>query len=70
MSASLLKNIESKAPGTQIKKFEEESLAGGANSKNLRFSVPVDFNIQDLLKRSISDENILKVNDLSWIPWM
>lgn len=70
MSASLLQNIESKAPETQIKKFEEESLAGGSKSKNLRSSVPVDFNIQDLLKRSISDENILKVNDLSWIPWM
>ena len=59
------------------KEKEKEKDKNTQNNNNLKsqkpFSplpLPVDFEIQDLVKKSLMDENILKIEDLSWLPWL
>jgi hypothetical protein len=72
MTSSLLKDIESKAPSTQIKAFEAKETINDLQTKK---SVPcstlaVDIQIQELVQKSMSELNIFQVEDQSWLPWM
>ena len=78
MTNSLLKDVERIAPCTQVavrygkEFFEDQNKEIGKLEKPTKpfMSLPVDFEIQDLLKKSSSENNILKVKDLSWLSWM
>ena len=72
MTSSLLNEVENKAPSTQIKLFEAKETN---NDKQIQNSDPnstqaVDFYIQELVQKSMSELNILQVEDQSWLPWM
>jgi hypothetical protein len=66
--------VEALAPSTQIKNNFENKLGGkGVTEKGSIKEIvplPVDIKIQNLLKNSMIEENILRVEDLSWLPWM
>lgn len=71
MSAMLLNDIESRAPITMIKTIEADGI--GLESSPQKFkgpSPPVDIHVQELIKLSMSDDNIIKLDDLAWLPWM
>ena len=67
--------IEAIAPSTQIKIDFEDKLSGKERSNrggiaDTNFPLPVDIKIQNLLKKSLAKENILKFDDVTWLPWM
>jgi hypothetical protein len=76
MTARLLADIEAIAPSTQINLCFDK----GLNVKGSKFilkkdedsplPLPVDIHIQDLLRKSMLEENISKVEDVTWLPWM
>ena len=72
MTSSLLTEIDSKAPSTQIKAFEAKEANNDkqAQSSNPNSTVAVDFYIQELVQKSMTELNILQVEDQSWLPWM
>ena len=78
MTRSLLEEIERRAPCTQIKKHFGEGSNGGKeknsqnpqNSQKKTLPLPVDFEVQDLIRKSLTEENILKIEDLSWLSWL
>ena len=74
MTSSLLNEIESKAPSTQIKDFEAKESNDNPQNKNsiiiLNSTLAVDFHVQELVQKSMAESNILQVEDQSWLPWM
>lgn len=69
--------MEKIAPSTQIKIDFEEKLGGKAGierrgivNPTCILPLPVDIKIQNLLKKSLDEENISKFNDVTWLPWM
>lgn len=73
MTSSLLHEIESKAPSTQIKEFEAKESNNDPQNKNssiINSTLAVDFHVQELVQRSMAESNILQVEDQSWLPWM
>ena len=78
-----VREIEKRAPSTQIKKnfsggnnWGKEKDKNSQNPQRLQknvtssLPVPVDFEIQDLIRKSLTEENILKNEDLSWLSWL
>jgi hypothetical protein len=71
MTISLLKEIENRAPATQIHlDFTEDIDNKYPKKTGIPVPPPVDFKVQDLIKQSMLEENILKSDDLTWLPWM
>ena len=75
MRNGLLDDIKRIAPSTQIAVRYGKEFLESHNKENGKMeipfsSLPVDFEIQDLLKKSSSEENIIKIKNLKWIPWM
>ena len=75
MTNGLQEDIKMIAPCTQIAERYGKEFLENQNKENVKLekpfsSLPVDFEIQDLLKKSSSEENILKIKDLKWLPWM
>lgn len=74
MTSSLLNEIQSKAPSTQIKEFEAKESNNEPQNKNnsliINSTLAVDFHVQELVQKSMAESNILQVEDQSWLPWM
>ena len=71
MSAMLLDESVSKAPSTMIKTIDANRLILESSQHKSKIpSLPVDIHVQELIKLSMSDDNIIKLDDISWLPWM